>query len=264
MLKPTDTVLTIGGSMDSIFDITLCGIRNVYAVDVNPVQIPIYWLKYYALTKLDNYEEFKAFVIDASVFALSDNYLRTGEGRRINFEYVKKGNWEKLRKALSESTIYLEREDIFDMYIPENVFDVVCLSNLHNFYPIDYYVDKLKEISSKLKKDRKIVLYFIGMKREWFRSWDKNLLADVEEEDLNRAYIKDDIKELGVLQQIYDTGNLYKKLKKYFKVLIIPVKTGKGICFIILQLIAYWCYNQNNVICVFWTGGRCNFSGYSI
>lgn len=67
------------------------------------------------------------------------------------------------------------------------------------------------------------------MKREWFRSWDKNLLPDVEEEDLNRAYIKDDIKELGVLQQIYDTGNLYKKLKKYFKVLIIPVKTGKGV-----------------------------------
>lgn len=55
------------------------------------------------------------------------------------------------------------------------------------------------------------------MKREWFRSWDKNLLPDVEEEDLNRAYIKDDIKELGVLQQIYDTGNLYKKLKNILK-----------------------------------------------
>lgn len=42
------------------------------------------------------------------------------------------------------------------MYIPENVFDVVCLSNLHNFYPIDYYVDKLKELSSKLKKTEKL------------------------------------------------------------------------------------------------------------
>lgn len=271
MLKPTDTVLTIGGSMDSIFDMTLYGIRNIYAVDVNPVQIPICWLKYYALTKLDSYDEFKAFAIDASVFALSDRlaskilkrtdiseenkfwrlvykennslemrlkyfanetyYLRTGEGRRINFEYVKKDNWEKVRKALSESTIYLERKDIFDMYIPENVFDVVCLSNLHNFYPIDYYVDKLKELSSKLKKNGKIVLYFIGMKPEWFRSWDKNLLPDIQEEDLNRAYIKDGIKEFGVLQQINNTGNLYKKLKKYFKVLIIPVKTGKGYMF---------------------------------
>lgn len=47
------------------------------------------------------------------------------------------------------------------MYIPENVFDVVCLSNLHNFYPIDYYVDKLKELSSKLKKRKNcIVLYW--------------------------------------------------------------------------------------------------------
>ena len=231
MLKPTDTVLTIDGSMDSIFDMTLCGIRNVYAVDVNPVQIPICWLKYYALTKLDNYEEFKAFAIDASVFALSDNYLRTGEGRRINFEYVKKENWDKVRKALNESTIYLEREDIFDMYIPENVFDVVCLSNLHNFYPIDYYVEKLREILSKLKKEGRIVLYFIGMKPEWFDSWDKDLFPDVEEKDLNRAYIKDGIKELGVLQQIYDTGNLYKKIKKYFKVSLLPVKTGKGYMF---------------------------------
>ena len=56
-------------------------------------------------------------------FANETYYLRTGEGRRINFEYVKKDNWEKVRKALSESTIYLERRDIFDMYIPENVFD---------------------------------------------------------------------------------------------------------------------------------------------
>ncbi len=271
MLKPSDTVLTIGGSMDAIFDMALHGIRNIYSVDVNPVQIPICWLKYYALTKLDNYYEFESFVIDASIFALSDRlagkildrtdsseenkfwrlvykentslemrlkyfanetyYLRTGEGRRINFEYVKKENWDKVRKALNESTIYLEREDIFDMYIPENVFDVVCLSNLHNFYSIDYYVEKLRELSSKLKKDGRIVLYFIGMKPEWFDSWDKDLFPDVEEKDLNRAYIKDGIKELGVLQQIYDTGNLYKKIKKYFKVSLLPVKTGKGYMF---------------------------------
>ena len=228
-------------------------------------------VKVYALTKLDNYYEFESFVIDASIFALSDRlagkildrteiseenkfwrlvykentslemrlkyfanetyYLRTGEGRRINFEYVKKENWDKVRKALNESTIYLEREDIFDMYIPENVFDVVCLSNLHNFYPIDYYVEKLREISSKQKKDGRIVLYFIGMKPEWFDSWDKDLFPDVEEKDLNRAYIKDGIKKLGVLQQIYDTGNLYKKIKKYFKVSLLPVKTGKGYMF---------------------------------
>lgn len=271
MLKPSDTVLTIGGSMDAIFDMALFGIRNIYAVDVNPVQILICWLKYNALTKLDSYYEFESFVIDASIFALSERlagkildrteiseenkfwrlvykenaslemrlkyfanetyYLRTGEGRRINFEYVKKENWDKVRKALNESTIYLEREDIFDMYIPENVFDVVCLSNLHNFYPKDYYVEKLREILSKLKKDGRIVLYFIGMKPEWFDSWDKDLFPDVEEKDLNRAYIKDGIKKLGVLQQIYDTGNLYKKIKKYFKVSLLPVKTGKGYMF---------------------------------
>lgn len=271
MLKPSDTVLTIGGSMDAIFDMALFGIRNIYAVDVNPVQILICWLKYNALTKLDSYYEFESFVIDASIFALSERlagkildrteiseenkfwrlvykentslemrlkyfanetyYLRTGEGRRINFEYVKKENWDKVRKALNESTIYLEREDIFDMYIPENVFDVVCLSNLHNFYPKDYYVEKLREILSKLKKEGRIVLYFIGMKPEWFDSWDKDLFPDVEEKDLNRAYIKDGIKELGVLQQIYDTGNLYKKIKKYFKVSLLPVKTGKGYMF---------------------------------
>ena len=94
-----------------------------------------------------------------------------------------------------------------------------------------YYVEKLRELSSKLKKDGRIVLYFIGMKPEWFDSWDKDLFPDVEEKDLNRAYIKDGIKKLGVLQQIYDTGNLYKKIKKYFKVSLLPVKTGKGYMF---------------------------------
>ena len=221
-------VLAVAGSFDHIIDMAMYGARNIYAVDVNPLQFPVDWLKYQAVMSLTA-GQFKKFALNTRADMLSNELMSIILERTE--DSVEKEFWEKVRKALSESTIYLERKDIFDMYIPENVFDVVCLSNLHNFYPIDYYVDKLKELSSKLKKNGKIVLYFIGMKPEWFRSWDKNLLPDIQEEDLNRAYIKDGIKEFGVLQQINNTGNLYKKLKKYFKVLIIPVKTGKGYMF---------------------------------
>ena len=71
ILRPTDTVLTVAGSLDNAIDMALFGIKNIYAVDINPLQLPICWLKYQAMINLDNYQEFYDFAIGTSTKALS-------------------------------------------------------------------------------------------------------------------------------------------------------------------------------------------------
>jgi len=42
ILRPTDTVLTVAGSLDNAIDMALFGIKNIYAVDINPLQLLLY------------------------------------------------------------------------------------------------------------------------------------------------------------------------------------------------------------------------------
>lgn len=216
ILKPSDTVLTVGSTLDNVIDMSLYGIRNIYAVDINQSQLPVAWMKYASVIYLKEYSEFYNFVVSTSENTLSreignkilnaeeiiteenkfwrmlyaDNtaidirrkyflnepyYIEKREERVMHFEYIKPDRWHETKEALNSSTIYLENSDIFNMYLPDNAFDVIYLSNLHNFYTPDDYVSKIKKMRSHLRDKGRILLYCIGMKENWFYAWDKRI-----------------------------------------------------------------------------------------
>lgn len=266
ILKPTDSVLTVASTLDNVIDMALYGIRNIYAVDVNPSQLPVCWLKYGSMIYLDDYEEFYNFVVSTSGNVLSvesatkilnsldvtseenqfwrmmyaDNtsidirkkyflnepyYIDEHMERVMLFDYVKPERWKEAKDSLNASTIYVEQNDIFNMSLPDNAFDVIYLSNLHNFYTTRDFVSKIKKLRTHLREKGRILLYCIGMKESWFYAWDRKLPPDISAADFKQEY-----KELfwEVKRQILETMIIYSMLKQEFKILIIPVKTGGG------------------------------------
>lgn len=202
-------VLAIAGSFDHIIDMALYGARNIYAVDVNPLQFPVDWLKYQAVMLLTA-GQFKKFVLSTRTELLSKetmtsilerlensfekefwkivyaekssmdirmnylmserNYVVNHSERTVKFDYPEYSMWNKARKALEEAYIYIEENDIFNVQLPEESMDLIHLSNIHNFYMPEEIASKIRDISRFLKKDGSIVLYCIGMKPEWFET----------------------------------------------------------------------------------------------
>ena len=266
ILKPSDTVLTVASTLDNVIDMALYGIRNIYAVDINPSQLPVSWLKYASVVYLKEYSEFYDFVVSTSENTLSreignkilnaeektteeikfwrmlyaDNtaidirrkyfvnepyYIEEHMERVMRFDYIKPDKWNAAKDALTASTIYVENSDIFNMYLPDNAFDVIYLSNLHNFYMPDDYVKKIKKMRSHLRDKGRILLYCIGMKENWFYAWDRRKSPDISADDFNQDYYEffNDVR-----RQIIETMIMYSLLKEEFKVWIIPLKTGGG------------------------------------
>lgn len=207
------SVLAVAGSFDHIIDLALYGARNIYAVDVNPLQFPVDWLKYQSvlnltpgqfqkfvlstkennmlsreimesvLSKADSgpekefwesvYEEKDPLDIRLNYFLSERNYIMHHSERLIRFDYPDHSRFSKARKALNESNIFVEEKDIFDVQLADESMDLIHLSNLHNFYFPEEYADKIRNLSKFLKKDGCIVLYCIGMKPEWFEATKK-------------------------------------------------------------------------------------------
>lgn len=202
-------VLAISGSFDHIIDMALYGARNIYAVDVNPLQFPVDWLKYQAvmcltagqfkkfalstrtellsketmtsiLERLDNSFEkefWESVYAEKSVMDIRMNYLMSERNyivnhseRIVKFDYPEYSLWNKARKALEEADIFIEENDIFNVQLPEESMDLIHLSNIHNFYMPEEMGSRIRDISRFLKKDGRIVLYCIGMKPEWFET----------------------------------------------------------------------------------------------
>lgn len=266
ILKTSDSVLSVASTLDNVIDMALYGIRNIYAVDINPSQLPVSWLKYASVVYLKEYSEFYDFVVSTSENALSrkiankilnaeetiteenkfwrmlynDNtatdirrkyflnepyYIDKHMKRVMHFDYIKPDRWNEAKEALDASTIYVENSDIFNIYLPDNAFDVIYLSNLHNFYTPNDYVSKIRKMHSHLRNKGRILLYCIGMKENWFYAWDRRISPDISADDFDQNYREffDEIR-----RQIIETMIMYSMLKEEFKVLIIPLKTGGG------------------------------------
>ena len=71
ILKTSDSVLSVASTLDNVIDMALYGIRNIYAVDINPSQLPVSWLKYASVVYLKEYSEFYDFVVSTSENALA-------------------------------------------------------------------------------------------------------------------------------------------------------------------------------------------------
>lgn len=220
-------VLAISGSFDHIIDMALYGARNIYAVDVNPLQFPVDWLKYQAvmcltagqfkkfalstrtellsketmtgiLENLDNsfekefweivYAEKSPMDIRMDYLMSERNYVVNHSERIVKFDYPEYSLWNKARKALEEAEIFIEENDIFNVQLPEESMDLIHLSNIHNFYMPEEFASKIRDISPFLKKNGTIVLYCIGMKAEWFEAIrNGNEMIPVSQNDLNMA-----------------------------------------------------------------------------
>ena len=204
------SVLAVAGSFDHIIDMALYGARNIYAVDVNPLQFPVDWLKYQSvlnltpgqfqkfvlstkgnnmlsreimesvLSKADSgpekefwesvYEEKDPLDIRLNYFLSERNYIMYHSERLIRFDYPDHSRFSKARKALNESNIFVEEKDIFDVQLADESMDLIHLSNLHNFYLPEEYAENIKKLSKFLKKDGVMILYCIGMKEDWFEA----------------------------------------------------------------------------------------------
>ena len=210
IIKNGADVLAIAGSFDHIIDMALYGARNIYAVDVNPLQFPVDWLKYQSVLNLTP-GKFQKFVLSTkgnnmlsreimesilsktescpekefweSVYKEKDpldirlnylmserNYIKHRSERIIRFDYPDQMRFRKARKALNESNIFIEEKDIFDVQVSEGSMDLIHLSNLHNFYLPEEYAENIKKLSKFLKKDGVMILYCIGMKEDWFEA----------------------------------------------------------------------------------------------
>lgn len=262
-------ILTIAGSFDHIIDMALYGARKIYAVDVNLLQFPIDWLKYQSVMYLTS-NQFRKFAINTGTNMLSKeimchilekaekshekefwrkvyeenssidirmnylinerSYITHHSKRLVKFEYPEYNLWQKARKALKEAEIYIEEKDIFDVKPLENSFDLIHLSNIHNFYNPEEFCLKIRQISKYLKKGGTIVLYCIGMKPEWFELIKKGYYTfQVYERDFNMDVCRRNPLLLeGLQQQISFTMFLYRTLLNDFDVEVIPVETGKG------------------------------------
>lgn len=202
-------VLAVAGSFDHIIDMAMYGARNIYAVDVNPLQFPVDWLKYQAVMSLTA-GQFKKFALNTRADMLSNelmsiilertedsvekefwekvysektpmnirmdylmnerSYVINRSERVVKFDYPEYSLWNRARKALEEAEIYEEEKDILEVQLPEKSMDVIHLSNIHNFYRPAEFALKVRNISKFLKQDGSIVLYCIGMKPEWFEA----------------------------------------------------------------------------------------------
>lgn len=270
LVKKGASVLAVAGSFDHIIDMALYGARNIYAVDVNPLQLPIDWLKYQAvinltpggfskfalstkgnlllsrevmeniLSKSDSclekefwetvYREKDPLDIRLNYLLSERNYIYNHSERIVMFDYPDQTKFSKARNALKESFIYAEEKDIFDVMLPGCSIDLIHLSNLHNFFFPEDYVKKVQELSKFLKEDGCIVLYCIGMKKEWFDAIKEGAEGiPMFASDLNLAYFaRNPLLMQATEQQIVHTMLLYDELLKHFNVEVIPVKTGKG------------------------------------
>lgn len=146
------------------------------------------------------------------------------------FKYVEREHWPKARQDLKDAVIYITENDIFKTNLPNEMFDVIYLSNLYNFTHLKETISNIMHMKQFLKPKGKIILYLIGMKEQWFYSWDKIQQPDFSNV-FNWEYIKDEETKFVAKKQILDTMLLYAELKQRFKTLIIPVKTGGGYMF---------------------------------
>ncbi len=267
VIKNGDSVLAIAGAFDHLADMVLHGAKNIMAVDINELQFPICWLKYWSFCFFTSCRDYMDFILNPTSKKMLDtdimksvldfvpdgdmkefwkriyeqtspleirrNYLYgeqkfigSSEGREMNYQYYRKDNFTKVKESLDSTCIYLQNSNIFDIDFCGN-FDVVHLSNIHNFMSESFTCSKLKALHDKLKPGAKVIIYCMGMRKCWFDISKKGGTI-LPMDDLNWEFMNEQI-FISVQSQIVTTMNIYRSMLELFNsVEVIEVKTSKG------------------------------------
>ncbi len=267
VIKEGDSVLAIAGAFDHLADMVLYGAKDIMAVDVNELQLPICWLKYWSFCFFASCRDYMDFILDPTSKKMLDadimkfvldfapdgdmkefwqriyerttpleirrNYLYGEQkfvdvpgNREMNYQYYRKKNFFKVKENLDSISIYLQRSNIFDIDFCGN-FDVVHLSNIHNFMSESFTYSKLKALHDKLKPGAKVIIYCMGMRKCWFDIAKKGGTI-LPMDDLNWEFMNEQI-FISVQSQIVTTMNIYRSMLELFdSVEVIEVKTSKG------------------------------------
>lgn len=228
VIKEGDSVLAIAGTFDHLADMVLFGAKNIMAVDVNELQFPVCWLKYVGFCFFSSCKEYTDFMIDptsdkmlneeimkdlldfapneemkeflrkvyriCTPYELRKNYLygetkflRIHEPREMHYQYLLQNNFYKVKENVTSANIYLQNANVFDIDFYDS-FDVIYLSNAHNFIGEALLEKRMTELHSRMKSGAKVIIYCIGMRKSWFYSACKGEML-MELEDLNMNMI---------------------------------------------------------------------------
>lgn len=268
VIKEGDSVLAIAGAFDHLADMVLYGAKDIMAVDVNELQLPICWLKYWSFCFFASCRDYMDFILDPTSKKMLDadimkfvldfapdgdmkefwqriyerttpleirrNYLYGEQkfvdvpgNREMNYQYYRKKNFFKVKENLDSTSIYLQMSNIFDIDFCGN-FDVVHLSNIHNFMSESFTCNKLQMLHDKLKPGAKVIIYCVGMRKVWFEAAKKGQII-MPIDDLNWQCMNEQI-FMSTQNQIVSTMNIYRNMLDLFEdVQIMEVKTSKGL-----------------------------------
>lgn len=263
-----DSVLAVAGAFDHLADMILLGAKNIMAVDVNELQFPVCWLKYIGFCFFSSCEDYTDFMLNPTSDKVLDvgimrelldfapdsdmkefwrkiyklriprelrerylygekKFLNLNETREMHYQYLLQNNFYKVKENISSARIYLQTSNIFAIDFCES-FDVIHLSNIHNFMSDSFLNARLVELHSRIKTGARVIIYCIGFKKEWFSSIKDGELV-LSSDDLDLRMMDEDV-FFSIQKQIFSTIKLYQNMLKLFsKVEIIEVQTGKGL-----------------------------------
>lgn len=229
LVKPGDRVFLVSGNGDQSFDFMLYGAKEIYGVDINPLQIPIVWLKYQAIANLPKYRNYLDFIINTQGNRAFGEYYMEQVLKGAE-DSLYKEFWSQLTSVANPMAIrkkHLLNEDRFIInkseriakfeYLSESnyrklrenmktakltlsegsIFDakipddinILHLSNLHNFMTADTYLEKIDKLIKQLKDGASIIIYCIGFKAEWFEAVKTGQMMPVLKTDINQQYV---------------------------------------------------------------------------
>lgn len=100
------------------------------------------------------------------------NYILHATNRALRSKYILSlSGYSDAQKALGKARINFYIGNVFDVskenYFPEKIYDVVLLSNVHNFVMADMYVQLVRDLVPYVKASGSIYSYLIQIPREW-------------------------------------------------------------------------------------------------
>lgn len=156
------------------------------------------------------------------------HYILHDSNRLLRSKYILSlSDYQKAQTALGKTKINFYIGDVFEIskenYFPKRVYDIVLLSNVHNFAMADMYVHLVRSIVPYVKTGGSIFSYLIQIPREWIErsnvavsyiDWKKTILND-----FNKAAI-----ECQAAHRSY----FVEAFRRQFKTRVHEVATGGG------------------------------------
>lgn len=267
VIKEGDRVLAIAGAFDHLADMVLYGAKNIVAVDVNELQFPVCWLKYFGFCFFHSCNEYVDFLIDPTSDKMLDKdimnelldfapdgemkefwrmvyriltpyelrkkylygekkFLGASASEMMFYQYLLQNNFYKVKERLNSVNIYLQKANAFYVNFFDR-FDVIHLSNIHNFVSETLLQKRMIKMHSRMKNGAKVIIYCIGMRKSWFDIAEKGDIVMFDDLDVNEM---DEQTFYKIMIQVELTMSLYLNMLDLFdSVEIVEVRTGRGL-----------------------------------